>query len=132
MEIEDPVSEMSEDITSELASVYLVFTISSSKGVRNDTFFSAWKRGRIDILRRLARGWSGLLASTEFRTCDMEYGIVAEFKVDAELTDDELGVLESRASASSVGFAAGWTELSIASRGRVGRPKVVDRFDSGS
>lgn len=41
MGIEDPVSELSDDVTSELASVYLVFTISSSKGVRKETFFSA-------------------------------------------------------------------------------------------
>lgn len=62
----------------------------------------------------------------------MEYGIVAEFKVDAELTDDELGVLESRASASPAGLTIGCTELSIASRGRTGRPKVVGGAALGS
>lgn len=100
-DIEEPVSDASEALMSECARVYLVLTISSTSGVRNETFFSAGKRGRIDILRMFARGCKGLLASTELRTCDIEYGMVAEFSVEAELTDDELGVLESTTSTLS-------------------------------
>jgi hypothetical protein len=132
MEMEEPVSEESSiSPMSECAMVNLVFTISSSKGVRKDTFFSAGNRGRIDILRMLALGWRGLFASTECRTWEIEYGIVAEFKVEAELTDDELGVLESSTSTSSES-EVDCTELSMHSRGLVGRPAGADCVRSGS
>lgn len=52
--------------------------------------------------------------------------MVAEFKVDAELTDDELGVMGSRTPTSSESFDVGCTELSMHSRGLTGRPVVVD------
>lgn len=55
-DMEDPVSEKPEGLMSECASVYLVLTISSTRGVRKDTFLSAGKRGRIDILRRFVLG----------------------------------------------------------------------------
>ena len=129
---EEPVSEISDALMSDCAIVYFSFTISSTRGVRNDTFFSAGKRGRIDILRRFARGWIGLLARTEFRTCDIEYGIVAEFTLEAELTEDELGVRESSASTSSCRSGVDWIELSMQRRGRIGRPVVLDWVRSGS
>lgn len=115
--------------------MYLMFTISSTRGVRNDTFFSAGNRGRKDILRMLARGCRGLFARTEFRTCDIEYGMVAEFKVEAELTDDELGVLESRASLVSAGPIVCDTvgiELSMDNFGLLGLPIVASELRSGS
>lgn len=68
MDIEDAVSESSDATRSECANVYFVLTISSTRGVRNDTLFSAGNLGRNDILRMFARGCRGLLASTEFST----------------------------------------------------------------
>jgi hypothetical protein len=56
------------------------------------------------------------------RTWDIEYGMVAEFKVEAELTDDELGVLVSRASVVSEFSVVDGTELSMDNFGLVGRP----------
>lgn len=133
-EIDEPVSEKSDWLMSECATVYLTLTISSTRGVRKDTLFSAGNRGRIDILRMFARG-SGLFARTELSTCDIEYGIVAELHVDAELaelTEDELGVLASVASASSVSSEIDCAELSMHNRGLTGRPVGTCGLPSGS
>ena len=58
--------------------------------------------------------------------------MVAELSVDAELTDDELGVLESSTSVSSDASWGVCTELSMHSRGLVGLPDVADCVFSGS
>lgn len=51
--IEDTVeSEVAEDWRSECAMVYFVVLISSSRGVRNDTFFSAGNIGRTGAILR--------------------------------------------------------------------------------
>ncbi len=57
--------------------------------------------------------------------------MVAEFKVEAELTDDELGVLESSTSTSSES-EVDWTELSMHNRGLAGRPAGAVCARSGS
>lgn len=58
--------------------------------------------------------------------------MVAEFRVEAELTDDELGVRESWVSAVPGSFVAGCTELSMHSFGLIGRPGVAVGVRSGS
>lgn len=105
------VEEESGDSISECARVYLVFLISSTRGVRKETFFSAGNRGRPDILRESTLR-IGLFANIECKLCDIEYGMVAEFVVEAEDTELELGVLDSKSwdSKPSVGWMVigGW------------------------
>jgi hypothetical protein len=99
-ETESAVREMVDedsDSMSEWARVNLVVWISSTRGVLNETFFSAGNLGLPDILRASVRS-IGLFASIECKLCEIEYGMVAELEVEAEDIEDELGVLESCAS----------------------------------
>lgn len=104
--------------------VYLDVDISSTSGFRNVTFFSARNIGRFDILRGVILGCIALLTSMELRTCEMEYGIVAELQVDPELAEEEVGVLESSESLSGAAIIAFGTELLIDNFGLVGRPVI--------
>lgn len=66
--MEEMVSrELSDDSMSEFARVYFVVLISSSSGVRNDTFFSAGKKRRRGAILRGRRCRAGLLARIEVR-----------------------------------------------------------------
>jgi hypothetical protein len=56
-----------EELRSECARVYLTFLISSSSGVRNDTFFSAGNSGRAVVILRGSDDWAGLLRRIEVR-----------------------------------------------------------------
>lgn len=56
-----------DDCRSEWARVYLVVLISSSRGVRKETRFSAGKRGREGAILRVIRCRAGLLVRMEFR-----------------------------------------------------------------
>lgn len=97
---EDSVDVDSSDVTvelddsrSELAQVYLTVLISSSKGVRKDTRFSAGNMGREAILRGTMR----LLARMELRLWGCLYGIVQL----AESLDADVSVDEDRVEAES-------------------------------
>jgi hypothetical protein len=74
-DIESIESEIVEpdscDSISEWAKVNLEVVISSSRGVRNDTLFSAGNLGLATILRDSKRG-IGLLARIELSTCELE------------------------------------------------------------
>lgn len=68
--MEDTVdSELMEDWRSRWDMVYFVVVISSSRGVRNETRFSAGKRGRADVILRGIRSRAGLLVRMEVRLC---------------------------------------------------------------
>lgn len=56
-----------EDSSSECATVYFTFVISSSSGVRNDTRFSAGKNGLDEAIFRGARDRTRLLERIEVR-----------------------------------------------------------------
>lgn len=56
----------------------------------------------------------------------------AELQVEFELTDDELGVLESWTSLSSAFSDTDWVELSMHSLGLTGFPVVAGCDRSGS
>lgn len=58
-----------EDSMSECAKVYLTVLISSSKGVRKETRFSAGKRGREGAILRGSSDLAGLLERMEVRLC---------------------------------------------------------------
>jgi hypothetical protein len=84
-----------EESRSELAQVYLTVLISSSKGVRKDTRFSAGNMGRETILRGTMR----LLERIELRLWGCLYGMVlledsleADVRVDEERVEAESGV----------------------------------------
>jgi hypothetical protein len=63
--IEDRVDRVEvESAMSEWARVYLTVVMSSSRGVRNETRFSAGKRGRAAVI---LRGVMGLFARMELR-----------------------------------------------------------------
>jgi hypothetical protein len=83
-----------DDSISEWASIYFSVRISSTRGVLNDTFFSAGNLGRPDILRESTRS-IGLFDSIEFKLWEIWYGIVAELVVEADESEEALGVLES-------------------------------------
>jgi hypothetical protein len=59
--------ELTENSRSECAKVYLTVLISSSNGVRNETFFSAGKSGREGAILRGIRPRAGLLLRIEAR-----------------------------------------------------------------
>jgi hypothetical protein len=86
---------------SECFHTYLVVRISSSNGLRNDTFLSTGKMGRLwltDILRRSTVG-IGLFTRMEETVCDTLYGITpGSEKVEADEMEEELGVLASAGS----------------------------------
>jgi len=63
----DDIDAESCNSTSDCASVYLEVVISSSRGVRKDTFFLAGNLGLLVIFLDSIRGM-GLLANTELRT----------------------------------------------------------------
>jgi hypothetical protein len=62
-------SELVDDCRSEWAKVNLVVLISSSSGVRNDTFFSAGNMGRAGAILRGIRWRAGLLVRIEVKLC---------------------------------------------------------------
>lgn len=69
----DDPTEATEDIEasiSECAKVYLTVLISSSRGVRNDTFFVAGNIGREAVILRGCSDCAGLLVSIEGRLCE--------------------------------------------------------------
>lgn len=59
--------ELTDDSRSECAMVYFTVLISSSNGVRKDTFFSAGKSGRTGAIFRGMSCRAGLLERMEFR-----------------------------------------------------------------
>ena len=84
-----------EESMSELAQVYLTVLISSSKGVRKETRFSAGNMGREAILRGTIR----LLVRMELRLWGCLYGIVlladsleADVRVEEDRVEAESGV----------------------------------------
>lgn len=66
---EDRVEVEPLDSMSEWAKVNLTVLISSSSGVRKETFFSAGKRGRAEAIFRGMMSRAGLLDSMETRLC---------------------------------------------------------------
>jgi hypothetical protein len=69
----DDSTEAIEDVEasiSECAKVYLTVLISSSRGVRNDTFFVAGNIGREAVILRGCSDCAGLLVSIEGRLCE--------------------------------------------------------------
>lgn len=117
---------------SEFAYVYFDVVISSTSGVRKDTFFWAGNLGLADILRGVARG-NGPLDSIEFSAWDIEYGIVAEWTVEADDIDEELGVLDSwNSGVSGESSDSDCTELSIESFGLAGLAASVAAVFCGS
>ena len=69
----DDSTEGTEDVEasiSECAKVYLTVLISSSRGVRNDTFFVAGNIGREAVILRGCSDCAGLLMSIEGRLCE--------------------------------------------------------------
>lgn len=69
----DDSTEATEDVEasiSECAKVYLTVLISSSRGVRNDTFFVAGNIGREAVILRGCSDCAGLLVSIEGRLCE--------------------------------------------------------------
>ena len=69
----DDSTEATEDVKasiSECAKVYLTVLISSSRGVRNDTFFVAGNIGREAVILRGCSDCAGLLVSIEGRLCE--------------------------------------------------------------
>jgi hypothetical protein len=69
----DDSTEATEDVEasiSECAKVYLTVLISSSRGVRNDTFFVAGNIGREAVILRGCSDCTGLLVSIEGRLCE--------------------------------------------------------------
>ena len=92
------VDSRTRDWISECFHTYLVVRISSSKGLRNDTFFSTGKMGRLwltDILRRFGDE-IGPFRRMEETVCDTLYGITpGSEKVEADEMEEELGVLAS-------------------------------------
>jgi hypothetical protein len=95
--VERETVDEDSDSMSEWARVNLVVWISSTRGLLNETFFSAGNLGLPDILRASVRR-IGLFANIECRLCEIEYGMVAELEVEADDSEDELDVLESWAS----------------------------------
>jgi hypothetical protein len=83
--------ELVEDSRSEWASVYLTVLISSSKGVRKDTFFSAGNSGRAGAILRGIKSRAGLFVRMETRLCGCLYGIrmVADSFEEADVRADE-------------------------------------------
>src|SRR6266536_2526062 len=106
---------------SECFHTYLVVRISSSNGLRNDTFFSTGKMGRLwltDILRRSEVG-IGLFTRMEETVCDALYGITPPSeKVEADEMEDELGVLVS-AGSGVAGECGGRSFVVCRSPGRI-------------
>lgn len=80
-----------EDSMSECAKVYFTVVISSSRGVRNDTFFAAGNMGREAVILLGRSDSTGLLESIEGRLCVSLYGIrmVAESLEEAEVEPEE-------------------------------------------
>ena len=69
----DDSTEATEDVKasiSECAKVYLTVLISSSRGLRNDTFFVAGNIGREAVILRGCSDCAGLLVSIEGRLCE--------------------------------------------------------------
>lgn len=69
----DDSTEATEDVEasiSECAKVYLTVLISSSRGLRNDTFFVAGNIGREAVILRGCSDCAGLLVSIEGRLCE--------------------------------------------------------------
>jgi hypothetical protein len=114
-----------EDSSSECAMVYLTVTISSSSGVRNDTFFSAGKSGLDAVIFRGASERARLLERIEVRLWGCLYGIVIVAEsVEAEVSPDESVEAEPGVEALDVSQL-----LSMQRRGRKGRPAGV--LDAG-
>lgn len=118
-----------EDSISECASVYLTFLISSSSGVRKETFFSAGNSGLAAAILRGSSARAGLLERIEVRLWGCLYGItmVAE-SVEADVRDEdgvaaELGVEDSLEVLQV---------LSIESRGFDGRARTGAAEAGGS
>jgi hypothetical protein len=105
--------------------VYLTVTISSSSGVRNDTFFSAGKSGLDAVIFRGASERARLLERIEVRLWGCLYGIVIVAEsVEAEVSPDESVEAEPGVEALDVSQL-----LSMQRRGREGRPAGV--LDAG-
>lgn len=95
-----------DDSRSECASVYRTVLISSSKGVRNDTFFSAGNSGRAGAILRGIKSRAGLFVRMETRLWGCLYGmrmvadsfdeadVRADESVEAELGVEQLGGFE--------------------------------------
>jgi hypothetical protein len=67
--VEPELTDDSRSWISECAMVYFDVLISSSSGVRNETFFSAGKKGRTGAILRGIRFRAGLLLRIEVRLC---------------------------------------------------------------
>lgn len=67
--VEPELADDSRSWISECAMVYFDVLISSSSGVRNDTFFSAGKKGRTGAILRGIKFRAGLLLRIEVRLC---------------------------------------------------------------
>lgn len=79
-----------EDPRSEWASVYLTVVISSSRGVRKETRFSAGNMGLDEAILRESVGLAGLLVRIEVRLWGCLYGIAAVAdSLDADVSVDE-------------------------------------------
>jgi hypothetical protein len=94
-EIDEEALSESNVGMSEWARVKMEVLMSSSRGVRKETCFGAEKSGfEMDILLNRAVG-SGVFVKMDRRLCEGLYGkMVGSEKVEAEDTDDVLGVLE--------------------------------------
>lgn len=125
-DVVDMVDEMEEsveldDARSEWASVYLTVLISSSRGLRNETRFSAGNMGRDEAILRGTTDLAGLLDKMEARWCGCLYGTT----LAAESCEADVSVEHSVEAESGVeALCEGARVLSMQRRGFEGRCRV--------
>jgi hypothetical protein len=119
---EDDRTSASTSSRSEWARVYFEVLISSSRGVRNETFFWIGKRGRWTDMRLRTGLGTGPLSRMEREWAGIEYGGMVESKEKDEL--EEADELELWRTGEGLGLSA----TGVVLRERVGRGfRGVDR-----